>query len=66
MGLSASPNVHEIAREHDADARVVYLDRDPVVLSHARALLATDENIGVVAGISGARPGHWPIRRWPG
>jgi O-methyltransferase involved in polyketide biosynthesis len=49
-GLPASPNVHEIAREHVADARVVYLDKDPVVLSHARALLAIGENIGVVAG----------------
>ena len=49
-GLPVSPNVHEIAREHVADARVVYLDHDPVVLSHARALLATDESIGVVAG----------------
>ena len=49
-GLPASPNVHEIAREHVPDARVVYLDHDPVVLSHARALLAIDENIGVVAG----------------
>jgi len=49
-GLPASPNVHEIAREHVPDARVVYLDHDPVVLSHARALLATDEHIAVVAG----------------
>jgi O-methyltransferase involved in polyketide biosynthesis len=49
-GLPDSPNVHEIAREHAPDARVVYVDHDPVVLSHARALLATDENISVVAG----------------
>jgi S-adenosyl methyltransferase len=49
-GLPDSPNVHDVAREHAPDARVVYVDHDPVVLSHARALLATDENIGVVAG----------------
>ena len=49
-GLPASPNVHEIAREQAPDARVVYIDRDPVVLTHARALLAVDDNIGVVAG----------------
>jgi SAM-dependent methyltransferase len=49
-GLPASPNVHEIAREEQPDARVVYLDRDPVVLTHARALLAVDDNIAVVAG----------------
>jgi hypothetical protein len=49
-GLPASPNVHEIARETAPDARVVYVDRDPVVLTHARALLAVDDNIAVVAG----------------
>jgi O-methyltransferase involved in polyketide biosynthesis len=49
-GLPASPNVHEIAREEQPDARLVYLDRDPVVLTHARALLAVDDNIAVVAG----------------
>ena len=49
-GLPASPNVHEIAREETPDARVVYLDRDPVVLAHARALLAVDDSIAVVAG----------------
>ena len=49
-GLSASPNVHEIAREETPDARVVYVDHDPVVLSHARALLAVDDNVSVVAG----------------
>ena len=49
-GLPASPNVHEIAREEAPDARVVYVDHDPVVLSHARALLAVDASVGVVAG----------------
>jgi hypothetical protein len=28
----------------------VYVDRDPVVLAHARALLAVDDGVGVVAG----------------
>ena len=48
--MPTSPNVHEIAREHVPGARVVYLDHDPVVLSHARAIQAIDENIDVVAG----------------
>ena len=47
-GLPASPNVHEIARAVNPDARVVYLDRDPVVLAHARALLAVDDKVSVV------------------
>jgi O-methyltransferase involved in polyketide biosynthesis len=49
-GFPASPNVHEAARLVIPDARVVYVDRDPVVLAHARALLATDDKVGVVAG----------------
>ncbi len=38
-GLPTSPNVHEIASAIHPDARVVYVDNDPIVLSHARALL---------------------------
>ena len=49
-GLPISPNVHEIAQSADPGARVVYVDHDPVVLAHARALLAADENVSVVAG----------------
>ena len=49
-GLPARPNVHEAARTVTPGARVVYVDRDPVVLAHARALLAVDDKVGVVAG----------------
>jgi len=49
-GLPASPNVHETARTVTPGARVVYGDRDPVVLAHARALLAVDNRVGVIAG----------------
>jgi S-adenosyl methyltransferase len=38
-GLPTSGNVHEIAHRVDPDVRVLYVDRDPMVLSHARALL---------------------------
>jgi hypothetical protein len=41
-GLPTAENVHEIAQQIDPATRVVYLDNDPVVLSHARALLADD------------------------
>jgi SAM-dependent methyltransferase len=46
-GIPTSPNVHEIARKIVPGARVVYVDHDPVVLAHSRALLATDD--GVIA-----------------
>jgi len=39
-GLPTRDNVHEIARRTDPAARVVYVDNDPVVLAHAKALLA--------------------------
>ena len=38
-GIPTSPNVHEVAQAVDTTARVVYVDNDPVVLAHARALL---------------------------
>jgi O-methyltransferase involved in polyketide biosynthesis len=38
-GLPAQDNVHEIAQAAAADSRVVYVDYDHVVVSHARALL---------------------------
>jgi hypothetical protein len=39
-GLPTQGNVHEIAHETAPDARVVYVDYDPVVVAHGRALLA--------------------------
>ncbi|WP_426512643.1 SAM-dependent methyltransferase [Dactylosporangium sp. McL0621] len=40
-GIPTSPNVHEIAQSIAPTARVVYVDNDPVVLSHARALMTS-------------------------
>jgi hypothetical protein len=40
-GIPASNNTHEVAQSVAPDARVVYVDNDPMVLAHARALLAT-------------------------
>ena len=39
-GLPTGTNVHHIAHRFHPDARVVYVDNDPVVVSHGRALLA--------------------------
>lgn len=38
-GLPTSPNLHEVAQAAAPGARVVYADNDPIVLTHARALL---------------------------
>jgi SAM-dependent methyltransferase len=47
-GLPASPAVHQAARAVLPAARVAYVDTDPVVLSHARALLAQDDGVTAV------------------
>ncbi|WP_329246729.1 SAM-dependent methyltransferase [Actinoallomurus sp. NBC_01490] len=38
-GIPAADNTHEVAQSVAADSRVVYVDNDPIVLAHARALL---------------------------
>ncbi|MER7767233.1 SAM-dependent methyltransferase [Kitasatospora sp. NPDC096140] len=38
-GIPTSPNLHEVAQRVVPGARVVYADNDPIVLSHAQALL---------------------------
>ncbi len=40
-GIPAANNTHEVAQSIAPDCRVVYVDYDPVVLAHARALLAS-------------------------
>jgi SAM-dependent methyltransferase len=38
-GIPSANNTHEVAQSVDTGSRVVYVDNDPVVLAHARALL---------------------------
>ena len=38
-GLPTQGNVHEVAQDINPDARILYVDYDPVVISHAQALL---------------------------
>jgi hypothetical protein len=49
-GLPTQQNVHEVAQSIDPDAKVVYVDHDPLVRVHAEALLATSPNTIVVDG----------------
>ena len=41
-GIPSANNTHEVAQSVAPESRVVYVDNDPVVLAHARALLASD------------------------
>ena len=50
-GMPTAPNTHQTARAVTAGARVAYVDNDPVVLSHLRALTAHgDPAVTVVDG----------------
>jgi hypothetical protein len=42
-GLPFPPNVHEVAQAVAPDARVVYVDSDPIVRAHAQALMASTD-----------------------
>ncbi|MEO3868822.1 SAM-dependent methyltransferase [Nonomuraea sp. B12E4] len=49
-GLPTRDNVHQVAKRHATGVRVAYVDNDPVVLNHARALLARDSDVITVEG----------------
>jgi S-adenosyl methyltransferase len=40
-GLPTADNTHDVAQKAAPESRIVYVDHDPVVLSHARALLTS-------------------------
>ncbi|HYY81385.1 MAG TPA: SAM-dependent methyltransferase [Actinomycetes bacterium] len=40
-GIPTAPNVHQVAQAVAPEARIVYVDNDPIVLAHARALLTS-------------------------
>ncbi|TDD80444.1 SAM-dependent methyltransferase [Actinomadura darangshiensis] len=42
-GLPTADNIHEVAQRTAPDSRVVYVDNDPMVLVHARALLTSSK-----------------------
>jgi hypothetical protein len=49
-GLPTMNNVHEVAHAIAPDARVVYVDNDPVVIAHARAMLNGVPNATIIRG----------------
>jgi hypothetical protein len=54
-GLPTNQNVHEVAQSANPQARVVYVDIDPVVVSHAKALLSGSQTAAILADV--CRPG---------
>jgi O-methyltransferase involved in polyketide biosynthesis len=49
-GLPTALNTHDVAQDAAPGARVAYVDNDPMVISHARALLAKSEGVVAVPG----------------
>jgi SAM-dependent methyltransferase len=48
-GLPTAENTHHVVQRSNPDIRVVYVDNDPVVLAHGRALLEENDNTHFVA-----------------
>lgn len=47
-GLPTQDNVHQVAQAIDPASRVVYVDSDPIVLAHGRALLDENDRTAVI------------------
>jgi hypothetical protein len=52
-GIPTVGNVHDIAQRADPAARVVYVDMDPIVVSHSRVILAGDPRTTVIQADAG-------------
>ena len=59
--MPTADNTHQVAQRVAPDARVVYVDNDPLVLAHARALLALPTN-----GLPLRIAGHYALAHWLG
>jgi SAM-dependent methyltransferase len=49
-GIPTAGNVHEIAQHANPACRVVYVDIDPVAVTHTRLLLGEDERVAAIYG----------------
>jgi hypothetical protein len=47
-GIPTQGNVHEVAQQANPDARVAYVDVDPVAIAHSKAILAGNENTVII------------------
>lgn len=66
-GLPTMRNTHQVAQEVNPQAKVVYVDNDPIVLAHGRALLATNDSTTIVTADLREPEGilkHEEVERW--
>ena len=55
-GIPSANNTHEVAQAVDPSARVVYVDNDPIVTAHARALLSPGSTDFILADLRDPEP----------
>ncbi|RFU88104.1 hypothetical protein DY218_03030 [Streptomyces triticagri] len=48
-GIPTFGNVHEVAQGENPDARIVYVDHDPVAVAHSEVVLEGNDGAGIVA-----------------
>ncbi len=48
-GIPTFGNVHEVAQAADPEARVMYVDRDPVAVAHSKVVLEGDDRADILA-----------------
>ena len=61
-GLPTQQSVHQVAQEIAPGIRTVYVDNDPVVLAHSRALLGENSTTAAVLGDARVQPASSAIR----
>ena len=64
-GLPTQGNVHEIAQVYAPEARMVYVDNDPVVLAHDRSMLHNVANTAIVEQDVRDPPAYSETMSWP-
>ncbi len=60
-GIPTVGNVHEIAQKITPEARIAYVDIDPVAVAHSRAILAGNDLSPSCKRMCVNRRGSWPI-----
>jgi hypothetical protein len=63
-GLPNVHNTHEIAQRVAPASRIVYVDNDPLVLAHARALRSPEQLARFFDGLEMVEPGLTSCSRW--
>jgi S-adenosyl methyltransferase len=62
-GIPTANNTHEVAQRLAPESRIVYVDNDPIVLAHARALLASNKAGATDYTVAAPLPGSGQQRR---